>query len=43
MELYAEGLMDYEAALKIAPDNEEVAQDAASIRQLIVGAPPALD
>ncbi len=42
LELYAEGLLDYEAALKIEPENCDVADDAAHIRQLIVGPPPQL-
>ena len=40
LELYAEGLLDYEAALKIQPDNIEVMEDAQNIRKLIVGTPP---
>ena len=42
MELYAEGLMDYEAALKIQPDNEDIKEDAEKIRKIIVGSPPEL-
>ncbi|XP_006276929.1 dynein axonemal assembly factor 4 [Alligator mississippiensis] len=37
LELYAEGLQDYEAALKIDPANELVAQDAEKIRHIIQG------
>ncbi|XP_019359798.1 PREDICTED: dyslexia susceptibility 1 candidate gene 1 protein isoform X2 [Gavialis gangeticus] len=37
LELYAEGLQDYEAALKIDPTNELVAQDAEKIRHIIQG------
>lgn len=40
LELYAEGLLDYEAALKIQPDNKDVIEDAENIRKLIVGTPP---
>jgi dyslexia susceptibility 1 candidate gene 1 protein len=40
LELYAEGLMDYEAALKIEPNNSEIAEDAANIRKIILGSPP---
>ena len=35
LELYAEGLMDYEAALKIEPNNREILEDAENIRKLI--------
>ncbi|XP_078671944.1 dynein axonemal assembly factor 4-like [Branchiostoma floridae x Branchiostoma belcheri] len=37
LEMYVEGLMDYEAALKIDPKNETLAQDAERIRQIIQG------
>ena len=40
LELYAEGLLDYEAALKIEPDNKEIQNDAENIRKIIVGLPP---
>ena len=40
LELYAEGLLDYEAALKIEPHNEEIKNDAENIRKIIVGLPP---
>ncbi len=40
LELYAEGLLDYEAALKIDPDNKEIQNDAENIRKIIVGLPP---
>ena len=43
MELYAEGLMDYEAALKIEPDNEDIRKDAENIRDVIVGTTPQLE
>lgn len=36
LELYAEGLMDYRAALKIDPDNEELNADAKKIENIIV-------
>uniref|UniRef100_A0A3P9Q5V5 Dynein axonemal assembly factor 4 n=1 Tax=Poecilia reticulata TaxID=8081 RepID=A0A3P9Q5V5_POERE len=35
LELYAEGLQDYEAALKIEPHNEELQRDAQIIRDII--------
>nr|XP_033775636.1 dynein assembly factor 4, axonemal isoform X2 [Geotrypetes seraphini] len=35
LELYVEGLQDYEAAIKIAPSNENVQRDAEKIRQII--------
>lgn len=35
LELYAEGLQDYMAAIKIEPDNEELKQDAEKIRQIL--------
>ncbi|XP_066282095.1 dynein axonemal assembly factor 4-like [Branchiostoma lanceolatum] len=37
LEMYVEGLMDYEAALKIDPKNETLTQDAERIRQIIQG------
>ena len=40
LELYAEGLLDYEAALKIDGNNEEIRNDAENIRKIIVGLPP---
>jgi dyslexia susceptibility 1 candidate gene 1 protein len=40
LELYAEGLLDYEAALKIEPNNEEIKNDSENIRKIIVGLPP---
>ena len=40
LELYAEGLLDYEAALKIEPDNAEIQNDAENIRKIILGSPP---
>lgn len=43
LELYAEGLLDYEAALKIDPENSEIREDAENIRKLIVGTPPDFD
>lgn len=43
LELYAEGLLDYEAALKIEPFNKEIMEDAENIRKLIVGTPPDFD
>jgi dyslexia susceptibility 1 candidate gene 1 protein len=43
LELYAEGLLDYEAALKIEPDNQELIADAENIRKIIVGAQPEND
>jgi dyslexia susceptibility 1 candidate gene 1 protein len=43
LELYAEGLLDYEAALKIEPDNKELIADAENIRKIIVGTPPEVD
>lgn len=36
LELYAEGLMDYRAALKIDPDNEELKADAKKIENIIL-------
>jgi dyslexia susceptibility 1 candidate gene 1 protein len=40
LELYAEGLLDYEAALAIEPRNRDLVEDAENIRKLIVGTPP---
>ncbi|KAM8998309.1 dynein axonemal assembly factor 4 [Ara ararauna] len=40
LELYTEGLQDYEAALKIDPKNRTIEKDAEKIRQLIQGTPP---
>jgi dyslexia susceptibility 1 candidate gene 1 protein len=40
LELYAEGLLDYEAALKIDPNNKDVLADAEKIRKTIVGDQP---
>ncbi|KAM9223853.1 dynein axonemal assembly factor 4 [Leptosomus discolor] len=37
LELYTEGLQDYEAALKIDPKNKTVEEDAAKVRHLIQG------
>ncbi|NXP13841.1 DAAF4 factor, partial [Thinocorus orbignyianus] len=37
LELYTEGLQDYEAALKIDPENKTIAKDAEKIRHLIQG------
>ncbi|XP_067999983.1 dynein axonemal assembly factor 4 [Melanerpes formicivorus] len=37
LELYTEGLQDYEAALKIDPENEAIGKDAEKIRCLIQG------
>ncbi|XP_071488741.1 dynein axonemal assembly factor 4-like [Diadema antillarum] len=37
LELYAEGLQDYEAALKIDPKNEQIRQDSERIRKVIQG------
>ncbi|XP_064169266.1 dynein assembly factor 4, axonemal isoform X1 [Anguilla rostrata] len=37
LELYAEGLQDYQSALKIDPHNEAVQADAEKIRQIIQG------
>ncbi|NXD22454.1 DAAF4 factor, partial [Spelaeornis formosus] len=37
LELYTEGLQDYEAALKIDPRNKNIENDAEKIRQLIQG------
>ncbi|KAM4748086.1 LOW QUALITY PROTEIN: dynein axonemal assembly factor 4 [Rhinophrynus dorsalis] len=43
LELYVEGLQDYEAALKIDPTNQDVKCDAEKIRQLIQGSAPDLE
>ncbi|XP_072134565.1 dynein axonemal assembly factor 4 [Mobula birostris] len=40
LELYVEGLQDYEAALKIDPNNAAVKADAEKIRRVIQGIPP---
>lgn len=40
LELYAEGLLDYEAAIRIQPANQEILNDAENIRKIIVGLPP---
>ncbi|XP_023669874.2 dynein axonemal assembly factor 4 [Paramormyrops kingsleyae] len=40
LELYAEGLQDYDAALKIDPYNQTVLSDAEKIRQFIQGSMP---
>ena len=37
LELYYEGLLDYEAAIKIAPDDEDIKADATRIRDIIQG------
>ncbi|NXT01724.1 DAAF4 factor, partial [Jacana jacana] len=37
LELYTEGLQDYEAALKIDPENKTIEKDAEKIRHLIQG------
>ncbi|NWV24159.1 DAAF4 factor, partial [Origma solitaria] len=37
LELYTEGLQDYEAALKINPENKNIEKDAEKIRHLIQG------
>ncbi|NXU91040.1 DAAF4 factor, partial [Xiphorhynchus elegans] len=37
LELYTEGLQDYEAALKIYPKNKDIEKDAEKIRNLIQG------
>ena len=43
LELYAEGLLDYEAALKLDPSNKDLICDAENIRKIIVGTPPDFD
>ncbi|XP_078097153.1 dynein axonemal assembly factor 4 [Mustelus asterias] len=40
LELYVEGLQDYEAALKIDPSNQTIQEDAEKIRHVIQGTPP---
>ena len=40
LELYAEGLMDYRAALKIDPDNAELQEDAKKIEDIILDRKP---
>lgn len=40
LELYAEGLMDYRAALKIDPDNLELQEDAKKIEDIILDRKP---
>ncbi|CAF3440568.1 unnamed protein product [Rotaria sp. Silwood1] len=35
LELYAEGLLDYEAALKLSPDDEKIKEDAQRIRNFL--------
>ncbi|KAM8973448.1 dynein axonemal assembly factor 4 [Pelodytes ibericus] len=40
LELYVEGLLDYEAALKIDPTNHNVKSDAEKIRVIIQGSSP---
>ncbi|CAF0890532.1 unnamed protein product [Adineta ricciae] len=35
LELYAEGLLDYEAALKLSPDDENIQKDAQRIRNFL--------
>ncbi len=40
LELYAEGLLDYEAAIKIEPNNQDIKEDAENIRKIIVGSGP---
>lgn len=37
LEMYVEGLMDYEAALKIDPSNDDIKRDAHKMRNLIQG------
>ncbi|XP_063301771.1 dynein axonemal assembly factor 4 [Pelobates fuscus] len=43
LELYVEGLLDYEAALKIDPTNENVKFDAEKIRQIIQNSSPGVE
>ncbi|CAF0793962.1 unnamed protein product [Brachionus calyciflorus] len=43
LELYAEGLLDYEAALKIDPSNSDLKEDAENIRKTILGKQPMED
>jgi dyslexia susceptibility 1 candidate gene 1 protein len=40
LELYAEGLLDFDIALKLDPNNEDLREDTENIRKIIVGAPP---
>lgn len=40
LELYAEGLLDYEAALKIDPTNSDLKEDTENIRKTILGLQP---
>ncbi|XP_043532981.1 dynein assembly factor 4, axonemal [Chiloscyllium plagiosum] len=40
LELYVEGLQDFEAALKIDPNNKTIQDDAEKIRRVIQGTPP---
>ncbi|CAH1800547.1 unnamed protein product [Owenia fusiformis] len=40
LELYVEGLQDYEAALKLQPDNPQLRDDADRIRNIIQGSEP---
>lgn len=35
LEMYVEGLQDYEAALKIDPNNKQVREDAEKMRKII--------
>ncbi|KAL1007281.1 hypothetical protein UPYG_G00084490 [Umbra pygmaea] len=42
LELYTEGLQDYQAALKIDPQNETLQGDTQKIRQIIQGSAPCL-
>uniref|UniRef100_A0A8C5MC19 Dynein axonemal assembly factor 4 n=1 Tax=Leptobrachium leishanense TaxID=445787 RepID=A0A8C5MC19_9ANUR len=43
LELYVEGLLDYEAALKIDPSNQNVKSDAEKIRQIIQSSCPEVE
>lgn len=36
LDMYAEGLLDYRAALKIEPDNQELQADAKNIENIIL-------
>ncbi|XP_015831285.3 dynein axonemal assembly factor 4 [Nothobranchius furzeri] len=40
LQLYAEGLQDYEAALKIQPENKQLQEDTQRIRDMVQGCPP---
>lgn len=40
LELYAEGLLDYRAALKIDPDNAVLEEDAKKIEDIILDRKP---